>query len=395
MPMGNDHVRHSRRLTAAMVISNAVASVTAQLFALVMLTSAAYGRFALLYMVFAFGISVALSGIAEAWTRRGAEEGTLAGWDEFSPPLIAVAAVFGLGGALVAVLAHGSALAAVAGAVAIALTIYRIGARFYEIRKGYLARSIVSDVLMIVGCSLTWIVVLALGGGRNLEVACAAWAAGSLLSVTPGFRPAAPTWSLVRDWFGNHRLQVRALLGESLLMDAASLGGPLALLPLLSISGFGMYRAASTVAAPVRLLLNPLRPLIARLSTASLLAKKMTVVLGGLAAIFALGAFAALELTPRTGLDLGTLGELFPYAIPIGIYVGGNLFGHFYYLVARTFGSQRRLLRQRVVQSVLVLIGPLIGALGFGLSGAFWGLAIATVLSSIGWLRVAGHPLAA
>ena len=43
------------------------------------------------------------------------------------------------------------------------------------------------------------------------------------------------------------------------------------------------------------------------------------------------------------------------------------------------------LLTNRVIQTVLVSVLPLLGALTAGLWGAIWGLAVATAINAIAW----------
>jgi hypothetical protein len=66
-----------------------------------------------------------------------------------------------------------------------------------------------------------------------------------------------------------------------------------------------------------------------------------------------------------------------------------NMVGHTFYIVSRLRASRGDLLAARLVQTVLGVVGPLLGALLGGLSGAIWAYALSTLLSSLYWLFVA------
>ncbi|AZH79636.1 hypothetical protein CSX12_14900 [Microbacterium sp. Y-01] len=366
----------------------AVATLSVQVLGLVTLAPADFGLFSIVYLAGAFALSLALSLICEAATRSRA--GVPAAWSDFSGASTEFALIFAAAGGLVVAVTP-SPLAPYWWLVALAIggSAYRSTARFYAVENRDTRGSVLGDVVGAVVAIALCAVTLLLHGGE-LAWVLGTWAASSVAAAAFSRWPALSRPGALVRWVRERRAAIAPLVRDSLIMDASSIGTPYALAPILGVGPFGVYRAVSNVAAPVRLLLNPIRPRIARLRMS--LTTVTAVIAGGVV----LGAAAAgvLLLLSQTSWPLGTLRDLVPFAVPTAVFVMANMVGHTFYIVSRLRASRGDLLAARLVQTALGVVGPLLGALLGGLSGAIWAYALSTLLSSLYWLFVArrsGH----
>lgn len=361
----------------------AVATLSVQILGLITLGPADFGLFSIVYLAGAFALSLALSVICEAATRsRG---GTPVPWADFSGASVEFALLFAAVGGL-AVAVTDSPLTPYWWLVALAVggSAYRSTARFYAVENGDTRGSVLGDAVGAVVAVGLCAVTLFLHGGE-LAWVLGTWAASSVIAAVCSRWPTPNRPGTLVRWIRQRRSAIAPLVRDSLIMDASSIGTPYALAPILGVGPFGVYRAVSNVAAPVRLLLNPIRPRIARMRMSGRTIGLVLVggaVLGGLAA-------GALILIGETPWPLGTLRDLVPFAAPTAVFVMANMVGHTFYIVSRLRASRRDLLTARIVQTILGVIGPLLGALLAGLSGAIWAYAASTALSSLYWLFVA------
>ncbi|GAA3510511.1 hypothetical protein [Georgenia daeguensis] len=186
-------------------------------------------------------------------------------------------------------------------------------------------------------------------------------------------RPVIGHPARVREWMVQHHHAIKTLIPDATMMNIGSIGTPYLLLFPMSLHQFGLYRAVSNVSAPARLVLSPLRPVIAGMTCARLHSVPLVgAVLGG-AAFFGTAAALALVWIELVPLPLGVISEIGPYAVPAGLYVAGNVIGEFYYTVVRFHTGRAELWSGRLVETVLGVLGPVLGWLVGGLSGAIWG----------------------
>nr|WP_314841127.1 hypothetical protein [uncultured Microbacterium sp.] len=361
----------------------AVATLSVQVLGLITLTPVDFGLFSIVYLAGAFALSLALSLICEAATRS--REDALATWKDFGGASVEFALVFGATIGIV-IAATESSLTPYWWLVALAVgaSAFRASARFYAVERGDTRGAVLGDALGAVVAVTLCAVTLLLHSGE-LAWVLATWAASSVIAAAFSRWPVPSRPGVLLRWIRQRRAAIAPLVRDSLIMDASSIGTPYAIAPMLGVGPFGVYRAVSNVAAPVRLLLNPIRPRIARLSMSARtigLVLACGVLLGGLAA-------GALLLIGATSWPLGTLRGLVPFAVPTAVFVMANIVGHTFYIVSRLRASRRGLLSARLVQTALGVIGPLLGALLAGLSGAIWAYALSTLLSSLFWLVVA------
>ncbi|GAA3323909.1 hypothetical protein GCM10017711_13600 [Paeniglutamicibacter sulfureus] len=87
---------------------------------------------------------------------------------------------------------------------------------------------------------------------------------------------------------------------------------------------------------------------------------------------------------------MGVISSLATFIIPVGIFVGGNFVGHFFYIRSRISSNGKLLFVGRIIQTTLMTIGPILGVLFGGLSGAIWSLGLVTIISACAWMLIDG-----
>ncbi len=365
----------------------ALAAALVPISALVILPPEGYGTFSFGYLVFAFGWSLQLSIICDSWARTRGVAGLPSAWRSYWPPVMQLSLLAGVaaGAATVAVF-HDVSIALLL-VVSVALNLYRLGGRFYYSAMGHRRLPVGSDASTIAVFAATVIVFRIFPIGDDLFTVTLAWATSSLAGAL-FFLPAkaAPGSGLV-TWYRARKTVVHTLLGDSLLMDLGANAVPAVLAPLLGAKNFGIYRGISSVATPVQLVLDPLRPTLAQLTLPVLAGRRYLFAVMGVAGMMAAGCYVVLAaIVPQTGLASTTLGSLSEFAVACAIFVAMNFLGHFYYIASRNHLPRRELFAGRVVQTVGAIAGPMLGLLLGGLSGAIWGFVAASAVSSAGWL---------
>lgn len=367
-----------------------LAQLAAPLTALLTLGARPFGQFSVVYLLFAWGLSLQLSICSEPFVRHRIEHGTTEEQRRgFRAASATVGATLGViaGSVAAAMWSWGLAVVTV---VAVAGTIVRIGSRYQAVVERGLRAAARGDALFVLGFATT----LALGRGHvgGTSLVLLAWAVGAVASVVLGSGVPVPRPRLVRRWVRTHSASIRPLLKDSLVLDTSAIGGAYLLLPLLSVQEFGVYRAVSNVATPARLVTDAVRPLIGR----PMSHRRQRLMLAG---VLALGAAAtvvatlALLAVDRADLDLGVVNDLAPYAVQTGVFVGASVVGAIFYFRARAHGTSRQLWRGRLLQSGSALAGPLLGAATAGLTGAITGTAIAAAFGAAVWWLLAHRSL--
>lgn len=363
---------------------NAMYTLAIQLIALLSLTPTLFGVFSIQYLFLALSLSVALSVVSEPWLRVEMRSSELTTWRRYSSTATYFALSCGLCALVISLVIPQLREVSALGAVAVASSTYRACARFYSVRRDDPRGVLPGDLAGLVVTVISWTVCVAVGY-TGLMAVVGTWALGSLASALLSRLPTVGSPTLISTWFRQHRPDIGLLLRDSLLMDAGAIGTPYALAPVLGLTDFGIYRAVSNIAAPIRLVLNPLRPHIAsRRTGAHRSPRTIGLVVGG-SLIFGAAAYAALLVLGALGMEVGTLTELVPFATPAAVFVGSGFAGHYFYIVARAIASGRQLMVGRIVQTVLAIGFPLTGALGFGLVGSIWGVSLASAISATAW----------
>lgn len=373
----------SMSLATSAVLLGAVGAAFPQIVALLTLASEDFGVFSALYLGAAMGGSFLLSTVQEAWARHG----HAASRELYLGTAALVAATFGVVTAAVAMLVGIGSLVALIAATGIAASSLWGSAHYLLASQAEWRRMLLGDGSGLAAASAV-LVAGFLAGLDHLACVLAAWAAYGTVATLVTRTLAAPSPRAVREWFSMHRKEIGVLLPDSLLLDLGSIGTPLLMLPFMTAGPFGIYRAISNVAFPVRLIIATVRPLLGRLPLTR--ARSLSTAAALAVAGAAIGAAAAVcvVLVALYLPFLGVVAELRPYAVHAGVFVASTTFNTIVYIVCRIWASRRTLLRGRVLQTVVMVAAPLIGfALG-GVDGAITGFVSGAVAICAIWFGV-------
>ncbi|QYH34847.1 hypothetical protein [Salinibacterium sp. M195] len=373
------------------IAANAAYVLAVQLLGLVTLSPADFGSFSIQYLAYAFGASLSLSIISEAFLRSEIRDNVLVHWRDYSSVTVYLALAMGLVTFALSWAFEPLRAVSVIGAIAVTASVYRGSARYFSLRRGEFRGVLPGDVAGLAVSISVWAFYF-LGGSRDLSMMSTAWASGAVASAVLSKWPRLLEPRSIARWCKQHAVHIRPLLKDSLLMDAGAIGTPYLLAPVLGLAQFGIYRAVSNVAAPVRLALNPIRPQIAAAPIAGQRSMRRVATVVAVSILFGGGAFGGLAVVGVLDVYLGSLTDLVPFAIPTAVFVTANFMGHYFYIVARAHLSGSRLFAGRIIQTVLAVVVPLSGALLGGLTGAVWGFAAGTLLSSLSWMVLIIRP---
>ncbi len=359
---------------------NALGVLLLQLFALVFLDPFSFGAFSLVYLGYAFACSVTYSVLCEAWLRQR----NRLSWSSFASVLVALSVTFGIAVAALSVAMFDGVAFVLPVFIAVTASTYRVGARYVASVRGELRAVLLPDVAGVIPLLAAW--TASLWNEFSLSEFLWVWAICSLCSLIGSLRPKRFHRSFLVHWIRRHGRDIRVLLADSLLMDLAAIGVPFLLAPVLGLFSFGIYRAVSNAAAPVRLMLNPLRPVIAAQPIVNQVGPRRLTGVALLAALLGSGVTLSLLGLAALGWQIGTLTALAPFALPTGIFVAANFLGHYAYLCGRGSLTGKQLSFGRIVQTSLGIVLPLFGAIVLMLPGAIWGYAMATLVSGLFWV---------
>lgn len=369
------------------VMTGALFGVTVPVTALVMLTPEKYGAFSFIYLVYAYGVSLQYSVVSETWARARRKYNKGTGWPDYSAMLSSLSSVI----AALALIACFSIPSlrpiAVYLGLAVLFSVYRSGARYYCLSTGLSQRVFISDFLGLVAFVVAIVVLqnaealllVALGWCLPAAVSCVGL---GIPNLRRGLGPAR--------WLKTHREDIRPLLADSFLMDAGAIGAPFLLVGMMGPEKFGFYRGVANVAMPVRLVLDPLRPVLGRQGSEFYFRKLILLSTAGMALVTGSVCYLALErLVPALAFDLGTLSEMAVFSLPAGVFAAASLVGTLYYIACRTGARQRTIMVGRIAQTVLVIALPIAGYLVQDLEGAVWGFSLSASVSAIIWFLLA------
>ena len=349
--------------------------------ALLLLSVQEFGMFAVLYAIFALGWSISLSVVCDAFLRGPKDDHA---WADYSSTLVGLSTIFMLVAIVISLVVYPDVLSASLAAGAIGLGIYRLGARFFRSYE-FSAASVLGGDAWNLSVFLVVFVGAMASGVSEVTSHSAAWISAGVVSIIIAPPHRSNPWRALLRWSRQRWKTIRMLLSDSLLMDCGAIVGPLLLLPGLGINGFGVYRGVSSVASPVQLLLDPIRPHLARMSRDRRSGLNLIVAVVGAGLMMAGACFIILLSLSYFRLVQGTLAALAAFALPCSIFVFTNFLGHFYYLLSRAHSSAKKIHVGRFVQTVLTMACPLVGVAVLGLQGAIWGFVGATLLSSVTW----------
>lgn len=376
-----------RRVAAigAATVANSTAVLLLQILALIALVPSAFGKFSALYLLFALSSSVLMSSVCEVWQRRK----PYADWAAYSATLSWMSLLSALATFVFCSIIPGFGDVAYLASLAVGFSTYRTGSRFHALQQRQLKWVLPGDILSATVLAIGWSVFLVGGATADPLIGIfLLWTASSFASAAAS-RPASSVRpSAVRWWFSNHKREIRTLLTDSVILDASAIGTPYAILPVLGLSGFGVYRALSNVSSPVKLLLFPLRPMFSSYRISDFVRLRSLAVLFGVATLLGAITYAALHILAVSGATLGTLSALNEYAVPAAIFVAGTLLNGVFYLAGRAHFSRHFLIAGRIGTSLLGIVLPCTGALTLGLQGAIWGVTASVSLGALAWMAL-------
>lgn len=377
-------MRSQRALYVGTIALNGGLVAVPQILALVTLPLKTYGAFSVVYLIYAWALSISMSVTMESWSRAGKPNEPLY-IKGYSGSLAVIACVFavacGFAGWFLG-LSFASATACVIAPLGLVLW---AGSRFRLLQSGSVLRVVAIEaaaLFSLVGAVIIW----GLVGNRsgNDEIFFAVWAApasvlcvGALASMREGV-------GAVKFWFQNLGRDIRILLSDSVLMDIGAIGTPLGLAPLLGSQGIAVYRSIANAGFPVRILVSSARPLMHRIAPS----RWRTVRFHGLIVVAsaALGSFIALLLAIADRyLESEVVAELVSRLLLVGVFCFANFYSSIVYIACRSISSGRALLTGRFIHTSAVISLPLVGyALG-GLDGAISGFVFSTCFICVLW----------
>ncbi|MBD1590428.1 hypothetical protein HC744_00030 [Arthrobacter sp. S1_S22] len=362
-------------------VLGALTSIAPTVSALLIFSAREFGVFAFLYAVFALGWSICLSVVCDAFLRTVKCRDQ---WREYSSALVGLSMLITLVAVVVSLFVYPDITSALLAAGAIGLGIYRLGARFFRSLELSAATVLWTDVCNLAVFLTVLFSAIAIGT-NNFTSHAIAWFVAGLASLGMSRPVMLNPWRALLSWCRRRWETIQALLSDSIVMDCGAILGPLLLLPGLGTHGFGIYRGMSSVASPVQLVLDPVRPNLAQMSSARRTGLKLLLGVLGVGLVMSVACFTILLSLSYFDLVQGTLAELSAFAVPCSVFVFTNFLGHFYYLLSRAHSSARKIRTGRAVQTALAISCPLVGVALFGLSGAVWGFVGATMISSVTW----------
>ena len=383
-----------RSLAVQATLVNSMLTLAPQLIALVVLQPRDFGTFSIVYLLFAWGASLQMSVVSEP-VGRAHRRGTRGEVDaHYRAVATYVAAGAGVLAGVVAYLLWKDAELGLVLGIAAGAACFRVPARYAALLdgdwRGVLLVDLAACAALVVGG--TGAILL---DRQAIDIVAWAWAAAMVTACALGMKPLLMWPPAVVRWTRQHRRHIAPLTLDSLVQDVSSIGAPYVIAPVLGLANFGIYRAISNVGAPVRLLIEPLRPSWARID-AHPLRRQLVRACVFIAVPAGVAATLALELIQLLPGEFGVLDALGPWSVAAGAFVTFNLIATMFYAAGRLQLGGRALFRGRIAQSGTAIVLPIGGALLGGLAGAIWGYVAATALGSVVWVVLTRpHPRAA
>lgn len=387
-------MRRGELVASASLVSNAVAALTPQVIALLLLSPAQFAVFSLLFVALGLVQSAQNSLVVDPWLRRDLQTSVL----PFMP--VAWAAVV---------------LSAIAASIPVALSF--VDPEDFWLSAAGLLLAQMRNSLRLMAVASSWRVPLTSDClflfGLAAGLAGTSWnglawsdlwlgiALGSALGAVPWLPHARSATLVPWRWFVERRRDIASLWLESTILDVGVAGPPLAFAKFMAPADFAVVRAATSALLPVRLILLPLRAKIAGQPAAALRSGQRLAQLVVLSLVIGAGTMVGLLLVGSWSLAAGgVLPLLRNYALEVALMATLQLIGTTFYLASRVHCRPRRLLVARAADTVQQIITLTVGFLMGGLAGAVWGYVILSAVSvAVWWLalgpsrRVDARPL--
>jgi hypothetical protein len=355
-----------------------------QVLALVALPLVSYGKFSIIYLVYAWGLSLSLSLTMEPWSRAG-NPSSKTDIKGYTTSLLITSVGFGASCAGLAVFLDLGVLDAVACGVAPFGLLLWSGSRYRLIHLGKI--SFVCFAELIALGVLVFVLVSNMRSqnfGEGSTAFFVTWASPSLVLAFASLRTMSSGLGGVSHWYLSLGRDIRVLLIDSVLMDVGAIGTPLALSPVMGAPGIAVYRAIANAGFPVRILITAVRPMLHRLPVARWSSSRLHLLLF-FASVFLAVVIAVSVVLAQHLLSAEVLGELTSRLWQVGIFCAGNFYSTVVYIGCRGMAPGKLLIRGRILHTGLVVILPCIGFLFYGVEGAIWGLVTSTLAICLLW----------
>lgn len=377
-------MNRSRQFVMLHLILFSIANLGLPILAMLVLQPAQYGAFSLVYLAGAFANTLQLSTVSEVWVRTGADSHPENSWNRYSNATLLVGAAGGAVAAGVALISAETRPYWALLFVAVFAQVYANGSSFRALRIFDWRYVLPSGALGSVAVLASAVALFALPTAGLLEVLLS-WAIVKVAMLL-GARP--PRHIDVREsfaWLRTNKKDITTLVSDGAIANLSNLGPPYMVAPILGLAHFGTYRALENLSAPMRTVISSLRPALTRLPLRRLGSVKLAAQVGLGSLLIGVIVFLTLRGLEYTGLDLGTLNTLFPYAPLIALYMTAITLWNLYPLLARQVAASRYVITLRASLSVIAILGPVGGAIGWGLPGALWGQIIHIWVAALAW----------
>lgn len=371
------------------MVANGILVTGMPLIAMFFLAPADFGAFSVFLLIQGVSGAIVLSTVAEPWARHAREISiTLSSMRDYYAILSLPSSLSGCITALAAYGITGSLSLSLLAALGAAAGTYRVGARFRLLFDGSAKRAFCGDAIGVAIATVFIALLVWQGIDVSLETVVSLWAVALLSSFLATFRPALPTIAIIRAWNTTYKRDIRVLLADTAITDISGAGSQFLMAPVLGLGGFGTYRAAFNLVAPVRLVIAPLRPVIGSKKPGHFHSLKMTATVLSLMVVSGVMIWQFLELSSRLDIAMGTFGELKDYSVLVSLLFSGSVGLHLYSAIARVHSSPRQILISRAAQACFYGFGPLFAAVLFGLNGALIVAGASALVLSLVWYAV-------
>ncbi|SJN28555.1 hypothetical protein FM125_07185 [Micrococcus lylae] len=377
-------MNRSRQFVMLHLILFSIANLGLPILAMLVLQPAQYGAFSLVYLAGALANTLQLSTVSEVWVRAGTDTNAENSWNRFSNATILVGVAGGAVAAVVALTSTETRPYWPLLFVAVFAQVYANGSSFRALRLFDWRYVLPSGALGSAAVLASAVALFALPTVGLLEVLLS-WVLVKVAMLL-GARP--PRRIGVREsfaWLRTNKKDITTLVSDGAIANLSNLGPPYMVAPILGLAHFGTYRALENLSAPMRTVISSLRPALTRLPLRRLGSVRLAVQVGLGSLLIGVIAFLALRGLEYTGLDLGTLNSLYPYAPLVALYMTAITLWNLYPLLARQVAASRHVITLRASLSVVAVLGPVGGALGWGLPGALWGQIIHVWIAALAW----------
>lgn len=381
----------SKSNLAMLLVIGSIYSIFATTAGMLLLDPELYGRFSLVYAVYALGSTLALSAVSEAWTRWGNRQDE-ATTNAYIWSLGVITAFSGLLVTISAWFVFQDLLVVVSAGAATSVNVYRGSIRYRLVALGKLGSSVVGDAISLILSIGILVPLIFWTRTTDTTAIMTAWAIGGAVPLVWWSPRSGSARAGLTFWWHHYRVSAGVLVRDSAIAMINNSLMPYVLAPVLGLANFGIYRGIGNVTVVLRLIVSGLRPLIGyrpREFWTSNRTFALTLIVG----LAGGGAVSlALYVMGETSWKIGTLTDLPPYAVIAGGIVAATGVSNFINVIARVYVEPRALLYGRMLTSAVAISAPLIGALMFGLQGALLGLFLERFFSIWVWRRVTSTP---